>query len=76
MGQIRHPTRSHRPIAQLITLQLIGWYGFTQLHCSWLVEMDRSIGWAMSPLPRGTQNKGLAGSLHRLTSTTLRSTDA
>ena len=26
-------------LPQLITLQLIGWYGFTQLHCSWLVEM-------------------------------------
>ena len=41
-----------------------------------VLEMGRSIGWAMSPLPRGTQNKGLAGSLYRLTSTTLRSTDA
>ena len=40
------------------------------------LEMGRSIGWAMSPLPRSTQNKGLAGSLYRLTSTTLRSTDA
>ena len=75
MGQIRHPTTSHY-ITRTWMIHHTHHSGYGEVGQPDVLEMGRSIGWAMSPLPHSTQNKGLAGSLYRHTSTLLRIVDA